>query len=152
MCGTRTLEVGKVLLLVEVGLVQTERVDDINDGLGLVLGIVAGLLGRGIGTNVDVVNTDGDLLAVGLVSDAVDLLEVVRVGDDLVTGEGVLWQGQRKSSHGSWALGRGTRGGRLRGMRGIAGQLGLGSRTHLENDHDGGKERRTWKIVERESV
>lgn len=90
MCGTRTLEVGKVLLLVEVGLVQTERVDDINDGLGLVLGIVAGLLGRGIGTNVDVVNTDGDLLAVGLVSDAVDLLEVVRVGDDLVTGEGVL--------------------------------------------------------------
>jgi hypothetical protein len=113
MCGTRTLEVGKVLLLVEVGLVQTERVDDINDGLGLVLGVLAGLLGRGVGTNVDVVNTDGDLLAVGLVGDAVDLLEVVRVGDDLVTGEGVLRQGQRKSSHGKvgrWGGGLGAAG------------------------------------------
>lgn len=38
----------------------------------------------------NVVGADGDLLAVGLVGNAVDLLEVVRVGDDLVAGEGVL--------------------------------------------------------------
>ena len=79
--------------------------DDVDDGLGLVVGILGGLLGRGVGTNVDVVNTDGDLLAVGLVGDAVDLLEVVRVGDDLVAGEGVLSEGQRKRPHarvGSW--------------------------------------------------
>ena len=36
---------------------------------------------------------DADLLAVDLVCDAVDLLEVVRVGDDLVVGEDVLWSG-----------------------------------------------------------
>lgn len=40
------------------------------------------------GTNVS--DANGDLLAVSLIGDAVDLLEVVRVGDDLVTGEGVL--------------------------------------------------------------
>jgi hypothetical protein len=34
--------------------------------------------------------TDGDLLAVGLVDDTVDLLEVVGVRDDLVVGEDVL--------------------------------------------------------------
>ena len=34
--------------------------------------------------------TDGDLLAVGLVDDTVDLLDVVGVGDDLVVGEDVL--------------------------------------------------------------
>lgn len=39
----------------------------------------------------DVVGTDGDLGAVGLVGDTVDLLEVVRVGDDLVAGDEVLW-------------------------------------------------------------
>lgn len=34
--------------------------------------------------------TDGDLLAVGLVNGSVNLLEVVRVGDELVAGEDVL--------------------------------------------------------------
>ena len=34
--------------------------------------------------------TDGDLLAVGLVDDVVDQLEVVGVGDDLVVGDDVL--------------------------------------------------------------
>jgi hypothetical protein len=33
---------------------------------------------------------DSDLGAVGLVDDTVNLLEVVRVGDDLVTGEDIL--------------------------------------------------------------
>lgn len=46
--------------------------------------------------------TDGDLLAVGLVDDTVDLLEVVGVGDDLVVGDDVLERvsakcGQQKS-------------------------------------------------------
>jgi hypothetical protein len=34
--------------------------------------------------------TNGDLGAVGLVDDAVNLLDVVRVGDDLVVGDDVL--------------------------------------------------------------
>jgi hypothetical protein len=34
--------------------------------------------------------SNADLLAVGLVDDTVNLLEVVRVGDDLVTGKDVL--------------------------------------------------------------
>ncbi len=34
--------------------------------------------------------TDVDLLAVGLVDDTVNLLEIVRVGDDLVVGEDIL--------------------------------------------------------------
>jgi hypothetical protein len=40
--------------------------------------------------HTDVFGTDGDLLAVGLVDDAINLLQVVRVGDDLVTGDKVL--------------------------------------------------------------
>lgn len=64
--------------------------DDVNDGLGGILEILAALLSGRVGANVDVVTTDGDLLAVGLVRDAVDLLEVVRIGDDLVIGDEVL--------------------------------------------------------------
>lgn len=85
---------GKIRLLVELSLIQAERVDDINDGLSSVISTLVGLLGRGVGANVDVVVADGDLLAVGLVGDAVDLLEVIRVGDDLVTGDEVLLHGQ----------------------------------------------------------
>lgn len=40
--------------------------------------------------------TDGDLLAVGLIDDTVDLLEVVGVGDDLVVGDDVLEQSSAK--------------------------------------------------------
>lgn len=63
---------------------------DIEDGLaGVVEGLLA-LLGGWVGANVDCLTTDGDLLAIGLVDDAVDLFEVVRVGDDLVAGDDVL--------------------------------------------------------------
>lgn len=49
----RTLEVSKVGLLVEGGLVQTEGVDDIDDSLGLVVGtFVVAALSRGVGTNI----------------------------------------------------------------------------------------------------
>lgn len=48
-----TLEVTEVLLLVERGLVQTERVDNVNDLLGRVIGtLVTAILSRGVGTNV----------------------------------------------------------------------------------------------------
>lgn len=42
----------------------------------------------------NVVATNGDLLAVGLVCDTVDFLEVVRVGEDLVAGDNVLSRNQ----------------------------------------------------------
>jgi len=80
----------EVGLLVEAGLVETERVDDIDDGLGTVLNTFVGLLGGRVGADVEVLGTEGDLLAVGLVNGAADLLEVVRVGDELVAGDDVL--------------------------------------------------------------
>jgi hypothetical protein len=43
-----------------------------------------------VGQRTERLSTNGDLLAVGLVGNAVDLLEVVRVGDDLVVGDDVL--------------------------------------------------------------
>lgn len=46
------LEVGEVRLLVERGLVEAERVDDIDDGLGAVLGLLLGLLSGRVGTNI----------------------------------------------------------------------------------------------------
>ena len=49
-------------------------------------------------------SSDVDLGAVGLVDDAVDLLEVVGVGDDLVTGEDVLGKSQYSWSSGENVL------------------------------------------------
>lgn len=49
---TLTLEVGQVALLVETSLVEAERVDDIDLGLGLVIGTLLLLLGGGVGTSV----------------------------------------------------------------------------------------------------
>ena len=107
-----TLEVGQVALLVETSLVQAERVDDIDLGLDGVVGTLLSLLSGSVGTSVcallaplfltaaycgakhtEGLTTDVDLLAVGLVDDTVNLLEIVRVGDDLVTGEDILRAG-----------------------------------------------------------
>jgi hypothetical protein len=48
----RTLEVGKVGLLVELGALVAERVDDVVDLDGLVLDTLVGLLSRSVGTDV----------------------------------------------------------------------------------------------------
>jgi hypothetical protein len=50
--GILTLEVGEVTLLVEAGLVQAERVDDVDLGLQLVIGTLLLLLSGSIGTSV----------------------------------------------------------------------------------------------------
>jgi len=102
----------EVGLLVEAGFVETERVDNIDDGLGTVLNTFVGLLGGRVGADVEVLGTEGYLLAVGLVNGAADLLEVVRVGDELVAGDDVLrgrtgvlaivvWQSRKPWSAGS---------------------------------------------------
>jgi hypothetical protein len=66
-------------------------VGNVEHGLGGVLEVVAAaVLGRGVGADVDVLAADGNFLAFSLVGGAIDLLEVVRVGDDLVTGNDVL--------------------------------------------------------------
>ena len=44
----------------------------------------------------DVTDADADLLAVGLVGNAIDLLDIVRVGDDLVASKDVLRLGQQR--------------------------------------------------------
>lgn len=94
LCGSRivvhTLEVAEVGLLVEVGLLEGERVDDVDLGLLLVIGILVTTLGGGVGAGVEGLTTDGDLGAVGLVDDTADGLKVVRVGDELVAADNVL--------------------------------------------------------------
>jgi hypothetical protein len=49
-------------------------------------------LQRGAEKRTKRLSTNGDLPAVGFVGNAVNLLEVVRVGDDLVVGDDVLQQ------------------------------------------------------------
>lgn len=81
----------EVRLLVERGLLETERVDNVDDGLlALVSAILVAALGGGVGASVESLTTDGDLGAVGLVNDAVDELQVVRVGDELIAADNVL--------------------------------------------------------------
>ena len=92
----RTLEVAEVALLVEAGLLQAEAVGDVEDHLSVVVDGFLAFFGRRVGADVDALAADRDLLAVGFVCDAVDLLESVRVGDDLVAGDDVLLP---------WALG-----------------------------------------------
>jgi len=88
--GIRTLKVAKISLLVKLGLIQTERVHNIDLGLLVVINIVTALFGRSVGPGVEALAANGDLGAVGLVDDAVDFLEVVRVRDQLVVGDDVL--------------------------------------------------------------
>lgn len=85
-----TLEVAEVGLLVELGLVELESVDNVDLGLLLVVGFLITALGGSVGAGVEGLTTDGDLGAVGLVGNAVNLLEVVRVGDELVTRDDIL--------------------------------------------------------------
>lgn len=87
-----TLEVAEVCLLVEAGLVETERVDDIDLGLLGVFGLLLTALGGSVGAGVEGLTTNGDLGAVGLEDNAVDLLEVVRVRDELVAADDVLFR------------------------------------------------------------
>ena len=87
-----TLEVAEVSLLVEASLVELESVDNVDLGLLLVVGLLLTTLGGSVGTGVEGLTTNGDLGAVGLVDDTVNLLEVVRVGDELVTGDDVLYK------------------------------------------------------------
>ena len=54
-----------------------------------------------MGRHTEGLTTDGDLLAVGLVDGTVNLLEIVRVGDELVTGDDVLREGV---SFGLWGV------------------------------------------------
>lgn len=88
-----TFKICKITLLVELCLVQSEGVDNIDNGLRSVLDLFASFFSRSVGANVDVVGADGDSRAVGFVNNTVNLLEVVGVGDDLVVGEDVLWRG-----------------------------------------------------------
>jgi len=59
------------------------------DRLGLRRGHKGG--GQG-GSRTDLNGTLNDHLAVDLVDDAIDLLQVVRIRDDLVVGDGILFE------------------------------------------------------------
>lgn len=84
----------EVGLLVELGLVELESVDDVDLGLlGLVSTILVAALGGSVGAGVEGLATDGDLGTVGLVDHTIDGLEVVRVRDELVTADNILRNG-----------------------------------------------------------
>jgi hypothetical protein len=86
-----TLKVAEVGLLVERGLVELERVDDVDLGLlGLVSTVLVAALGGSVGAGVEGLTTDGDLGTVGLVDHTIDSLEVVRVRDELVSADNIL--------------------------------------------------------------
>ena len=92
-----TLEVTEVCLLVEVGLLELESVDNVDLGLLLVVGLLITALGGSVGASVEGLTTDSDLGAVGLVGNTVNLNEVVRVGDELVTRDDVLYKSDQPS-------------------------------------------------------
>lgn len=88
---------------------ETKGVDDVVDLHSTILGTLLGFLSRGVGSSVCIfilavccegcgtrgVHTDfdgakSDHGAVALVDGSIDLLQIVGVGDDLVTGDNVL--------------------------------------------------------------
>jgi hypothetical protein len=114
----RTLQVGKVGLLVELGGVETECADDVVDGNGTVLNTLLGLLSRCVGTSVcgpwsecghnlvkpiptpqltDLDGTLSDHGAVNLVRNTVDLLHVEGVRHELIARDDVLESASRVS-------------------------------------------------------
>jgi hypothetical protein len=107
----------EVGFLVELSRVESESIDDIVHLLGLtIFELLRGLLSRGVGTGVYCLvllvrvlchlsntvslhrrirtNTDiaalVDHFAIDLVDDAIDLLEIPGIGDDLVIGDQIL--------------------------------------------------------------
>jgi hypothetical protein len=105
----------EIWLLVERGRIQTERVDDVVNLDSTILDTLLGLLSRSIGTGVyfllsavvlylclalragrgrgirtDFDGAESDHLAVDLVDNAINFLEIVGVGDDLVAGDKIL--------------------------------------------------------------
>jgi hypothetical protein len=82
--------VGQVALFVKLGLVQAETVNDVNDRLRVVVHCFFAVLGRRVAADVEGLAANGNLFAIGLVDGPVNLLEVIRVGDDLVVGDDVL--------------------------------------------------------------
>jgi hypothetical protein len=98
---------------------------------------VSGLTRRGVsagGGRTNVTDANGDLPAVGLVGDTIDLFQVVRVGDDLVTGDDVLRQRQSQSC-GRYTRLSGEGLGEARGRRGMSLETARRAETHLENNH-----------------
>lgn len=87
---------------------QTEGVDNVVDLDGAVLKTLLSLLSRGVGTSVcspvldfapvagltrlltDLDSAEGDHGAVDFVHGSIDLLQVIGVGDNLVTGNDIL--------------------------------------------------------------
>lgn len=62
-----TLDIGHVGLLVEGGLGQTERVDDVVNSLGVGLNtFVTTILSRGVGTDIDITFGNSDHLSVNV--------------------------------------------------------------------------------------
>jgi hypothetical protein len=104
-----TLEMAKIRLLIERGGLETERVDHVVDLDGTILDTLIGFFSRCIGSSVyipsvlylevglrdEVIRTDfdgteSDHGAVNFIDNAIDFLDIVGVGDDLVTGDDVL--------------------------------------------------------------
>ena len=108
---------GDVRLLVELGRLETERVDNVVDLGGTLLKVLSGLLGGSVGTGVWVIvlvfllqqqlrgtgqltdgdSTLGDHGTVNLVDNVIDLNWIERVGYDLVSRNNILFSRQLAS-------------------------------------------------------
>ena len=73
-CGYRgrTLEIGKIRLLVELGALETERVDNVVDLDGSILEALILLLGGRVASNVNVAIRDHNLGGINLVDNVID--------------------------------------------------------------------------------
>lgn len=84
------LQVAEVCLLVELCVGEAERVDDVKDGNGTILGILSSLLGGSVRTSVNLDSAQGDVAAVRLEDNVINLLEIEGVRNQLVAGDDVL--------------------------------------------------------------
>jgi hypothetical protein len=100
-----TLEMTQITLLVETCLLQSKTMSDIEDGLGGVIESLLALFSGRVGADVDGLAADGDLLAVGFVDDVINQFEIVRVGDDFVASDKVLFCCQYCGGEGMGGLG-----------------------------------------------
>jgi len=86
-----SLEMAEILLLVERGLLETETVDSIDFCFDVFVdGFVITAFGRWVASYVEGFTTNPDLLAVGFIDYAINFLQIVGIGGDLVVGDDVL--------------------------------------------------------------
>jgi hypothetical protein len=83
--------VRKIGLFVERSLLQTETVGNVQNGLRSIFdAFFLSAFSRRIATDIKALSSNVDFGAVSFVGNAVNLLEIVRIGNDFVAGDNIL--------------------------------------------------------------